>query len=230
VPVVDRAKRAWASLVGVTGLDGMQVVVDARSPLCPPVWIGILAVGDGVVAAVPRDDLRDPVIDALRGLSPSEATDPDVVLARLPPVSEVVGPVALFYADDALPLAPAAEVQQVGAAELGVLLRSVPPDDLDESGLRAVTSPVFGVRTGAGDLAAACAYRHWPNGVAHLCVLTHPACRRQGHGRAVAAAAISRAREERLLPQWRARPAASRALARSLGLIEVGAQLNLRPG
>jgi GNAT superfamily N-acetyltransferase len=230
VLVVDRAKTAWASLVGAGDLDGTHVMLDPTSPLCPRGWIGILSVDDGVVAAVPRGDLRDPVVDALNGLSPSEATDPEVVLTRLPPIAEVMGPAALFYADEALRLVPTTDVREVVAAELDTLFRSVPQGDLDESGLSKITSSAFVVRTVDGDLAAACGYRHWPNGVAHLCALTDPAHRRHGHGRAVAAAAISRAQDEHLLPQWRARPPASRALARSLGLIELGAQLNLRPG
>ena len=227
--VVDRARRAWAELAGVADTDGLQVVVDAESPLCRAGWIGILTIGAAVVAAVPRPDLSGPISQGLSGLPPGAATDPEVVLARLPPVAEVIGPAALFYAAKELPLATAADVREVAAAELDVLARSVPPDDLDESGLSNITSAVFGIHAVDGDLAAACAYREWSNGVAHLCVLTHPAHRRQGHGRAVATAAIRRARAEHLLPQWRARPTASRALARSLGLVEVGAQLNLRP-
>jgi len=228
--VIDSAKQAWASLAGVAGIDGTQVMVDATSPLCPRGWIGILSLGDGVLAAVPRDDLREMLVEALDGLAAAEATDPAVVLERLPPVAEVMGPAVLFYADESRGLELPADVREVERAELDALFGSVPQDDLDESGLTEISSPVFGARTADGDLAAACAYRHWPNGVAHLCVLTSGAHRRQGHGRAVATAAIRRAHEERLLPQWRARPPASRALARSLGLTEVGAQLNLRPG
>jgi len=50
-----------------------------------------------------------------------------------------------------------------------------------------------------------------------------------GHARRAAAAATRQAITENLLPQWRARPPASQALARSLGLIELGAQLSLQP-
>jgi hypothetical protein len=42
-------------------------------------------------------------------------------------------------------------------------------------------------------------------------------------------AGIGRALDEGLLPQWRARPAASQGLARRLGLVELGAQLSLEP-
>ena len=74
-----------------------------------------------------------------------------------------------------------------------------------------------------------CGYRRWPNDVAHLSVLAHPGHRREGHARRAAAAAIRRAIDDQLLPQWRARSPASRALARRLGLVELGAQLSLEP-
>jgi hypothetical protein len=117
----------------------------------------------------------------------------------------------------------------VSGSEVRSLFQAAPPDELDESGLLTVTSPIFGSRSPTGALAAACGYRRWPNEVAHLCVLTHPAHRREGHGRRAAIGAIRRAIDDQLLPQWRARPRASQELARSLGLTEVGAQLSLRP-
>lgn len=109
------------------------------------------------------------------------------------------------------------------------MFRAVPPDDLDESGLAEVTDPVVVARAADGEIAAACGYRVWPNGVAHLSVLADPRHRRQGHARRAATAAIARALDERLLPQWRARPRASRALGWALGLVEMGAQLGLEP-
>ena len=53
----EAAKKAWARLVGLPGLDGVQVVVDPESPLAPRGWIGILVVGETIAASVPRANL-----------------------------------------------------------------------------------------------------------------------------------------------------------------------------
>ncbi|MBF9132087.1 GNAT family N-acetyltransferase [Plantactinospora sp. S1510] len=58
--------------------------------------------------------------------------------------------------------------------------------------------------------------------------LTAPAERGRGLARAVATAAVTAALEADLLPQWRARPEASRRVARALGFSELGSQLSIR--
>ena len=166
---------------------------------------------------------------ALRVLTAGEATTPDVVRSRLPPTTAVLGPAALFYPPAGFGPGAVPGVVDVAPAEIGELLAAVPPDEADESGLAEVAGRLSASRTAGGDLAAACGWRPWPNGVAHLSVLTHPDHRRRGHARRAATAAIGRAIDEGLLPQWRARPPASRALARRLGLVELGAQLSLEP-
>jgi hypothetical protein len=60
-------------------------------------------------------------------------------------------------------------------------------------------------------------------------VLTDPAYRRQGHGRCAARQALHHAIQDGLLPQSRARPLASQELARTLGLVAIGAQFSLQP-
>ncbi|WP_433289367.1 GNAT family N-acetyltransferase [Micromonospora sp. CA-244673] len=86
---------------------------------------------------------------------------------------------------------------------------------------------MFVVRDGAG-VAAAAGYRQWPRSVAHLCVLTSSRFRGRGLARAVASAAVAEALQNQLLPQWRARPEASRRLARRLGFHELGSQVSIR--
>ena len=100
-------------------------------------------------------------------------------------------------------------------------------EDADESGLAEITSPAFVARRGAR-VAAAAGYRAWPRTVAHLGVLTATEARGQGYARQVASAASFAALDKGQLPQWRARPTASRRVARALGFRELGAQLNLR--
>jgi GNAT superfamily N-acetyltransferase len=149
------------------------------------------------------------------------------VINRIPGVVEVLGPSTLFFAVDALAPTPGRHVGLASPGDVDDLLAAVPPDEAQESGLLEVTSTVFVTKGDDGSVIAACGYRHWPQNIAHLCVLAHPTHRGEGAGRAVAARAISHALEEKLLPQWRARPEASRALARALGLTELGDQLSL---
>jgi hypothetical protein len=223
------ARRAWARLAGLPRLDGLQVVVDGESPLGRRGWIGILALDGTVTACVPRGDLKRPVTAALGGLTTEEATSPDVVRARLPATRGVLGPAALFYPPVGFGVGEVPGVEEASSDDLQGLFRVVAPDELDESGLREVTGLAFACRSAGGDLTAVCGYRRWPNGVAHLSVLAHPSPRREGHAGRAALAAIRQAIDDDLLPQWRARPPASRALARRLGLVELGAQLSLEP-
>lgn len=165
----------------------------------------------------------------LSGLTSQEATSPEIVRPRLPPTRGALGPAWLFYPPDGFSLSEVPDVEEVSSDDVHELFQAVSPKELDESGLLEITGRVFASRAANRDLAAVCGYRRWPNEVAHLSVLAHPRHRREGHGRRATAAAIRRAMDEHLLPQWRARPAPSQALARNLGLIEVGAQLGLEP-
>jgi len=153
----------------------------------------------------------------------------EIVQPRLPATRSVLRPAPLFYPPRDYVPDEIAGVEHVSGDELQALLQMVNPDELDESGTLNVTGPFFGSRTAGGDVAAVCGYLRWPNAVAHLSVLTEPAHRREGHGRRAAVAAIRHAIDGGMLPQWRARPSASQALARSLGLVQFGAQLNFEP-
>jgi RimJ/RimL family protein N-acetyltransferase len=90
-----------------------------------------------------------------------------------------------------------------------------------------ITSSAFVVRAGTGVVAAA-GYRAWPASTAHLSVLTAVEHRGRGLARVVATSAVREALAADLLPQWRARPEASRRAARALGFDELGSQLSIR--
>ena len=75
---------------------------------------------------------------------------------------------------------------------------------------------------------AAAGYRDWPCGAAHVSVLTAAAVRGRGLARTAASAAVAHAIAEGNLPQWRARPVASRRVARTLGFRGLGAQVSIR--
>lgn len=225
--VQDRVRDAWAGLARVSELGRLEVVVQPRSALCPTGWVGVLRIDETVTVAVPDAGLVGQVRAVFAALPAVDATNPDVVMSHLPGISAVLGPASLYYAQGAV-VPPSIDIVVASPAELDDLIGSVSAADLDESGLGEVTSPLFVATDEHGTPIAACGYQQWPARVAHLCVLTNREHRREGWGRAVAAAAIAHAIGEGLLPQWRARPEPSQALARSLRLTERGAQLSLR--
>jgi GNAT superfamily N-acetyltransferase len=230
--LLDRAQRLWAELAGARVAfkdSAIDVAVSPRSSLCPAGWVGIVGLGSAVIATAPDEDSAELVQRALGGLSATAMTDLAVVSGRLP-VAEALGPATLAYCDVAgfrAVASSAVEMVPAGGSDVGALLARVPAEDADESGLAEITSPGFVVRAGL-DVAAAAGYRMWPGSTAHVSVLTVPPERGRGLARVVAAAAVSHALEAGLLPQWRARPEASRRVARALGFRELGLQLSIR--
>ena len=233
---LDRARSMWAGLAG-TGdtfpANGeVRVVASADSALAPDGWVGIVALGGGALATVPRPALVAPVRAALSNRDRGPVLDLDRVLAALP-VADVLGPATLAYVDrseftGADRDGVAVERLADGPEQLAALLAGADEAEVDESGLAGLTSDAFVIRDGAHPVAAA-GWRSWPGGIAHLLVLTAPYHRGRGLGRQVASAATAAALDVGLAPQWRARPAASRRIARSLGFREYGGQLSVRP-
>ncbi|MFJ9320174.1 GNAT family N-acetyltransferase [Streptomyces globisporus] len=236
-PLVSRARALWQELAAAPGAafgthGRPTVLVAPDSALAPPSWVGVVAVGDAALITAPTDRAANSVRSALTGLTTAALTDPATV-ARLLPVADTLGPAVLGYlAPDALrPVGRTATLTTAlppEHASLRALLAEAGPSDAGESGLEAVTSPVFVVRDGTEVLAAA-GYEHWTRDTAHLCVLTAPDARGRGLARQVAHAATEHALAAGLLPQWRARPPASRRVARALGYREAGRQLSVRP-
>lgn len=184
--------------------------------------------GNAAIATTPERSVAEIVQHALNGLPAPAMTDIGAVCARLP-VIETLGPATLAYCDTASfrPGEPGAvQASPADHTDMRTLLARVSTEDADESGLAEITSPAFVVRSGSHILAAA-GYRAWPGNTAHLSVLTAPAERGRGLARVVAAAAVA-ALEADLLPQWRARPEASRRVAPALGFSELGSQLSIR--
>ncbi|WP_326656365.1 GNAT family N-acetyltransferase [Streptomyces sp. NBC_00385] len=234
-PLMARARSLWESLAGVpvsfASAGGPTVVTAPASALAPPGWVGIVLLGDSALATAPTDDVARTVRRALTGLPAPSLTRPGEV-ARVWPVTEVLGPATLAYlsADDFHPASPgSAEADRLPAdhGDLLRLLASVSEEDAGECGLDEITSPAFVVRDGAAVVAAA-GYGDWPGDTAHLCVLTAPRVRGRGLARQVASAATAHALAAGRLPQWRARPAASRRVAGALGFRESGSQLSVR--
>ncbi|WP_328946720.1 GNAT family N-acetyltransferase [Streptomyces sp. NBC_00250] len=233
-PLLVRARGLWETLADVpvsfASLDGPAVVVSPTSALCPPSWAGLVVLGGAAIVTAPTVSAAGVLRRALASVPTDSLTRPEKVQAVLP-VSEVLGPATLAYLSGAdfrpAPADGTVEHLDPGHPSLQGLLRSAGPDDVAESGVEEITSPVFVVREGT-EVVAAAGYRAWPAETAHVCVLTHPQWRGRHLARQVASAAVAHALTVGLLPQWRARPPASRRVARSLGFRELGSQLSFR--
>lgn len=227
-----RARELWEYLAGAAAgfTPVISVAVSPRSYLCPPGWAGIVVLGGAALATAPDHETARFVERALNGLPAASLTSTEVLASQLP-VAEILGPASLAYLD------PAEFRPQPGGAvttplhldhpSFGQFLLAAGTDDVEESGIQRITTPAFAVRE-HGQVVAAAGYRDWPCGTAHLSVLTASAARGRGLGRAAASAAVAHAIEEGRLPQWRARPQASRRVARALGFRELGFQVSIR--
>ncbi|WP_406060895.1 GNAT family N-acetyltransferase [Streptomyces sp. NBC_01077] len=232
-PLLVRARGLWEALAGVpvsfAPSGGVTVVVSPGSQLCPPSWTGIVVLGDAAIVTAPTEVAARAVSRSLASVPADSLTRGDVVRAVLP-VTEVLGPAALGYvsSDDFRPSAAVGAIEHLdpGHQDLRGLVGSAGPEDRDESGLEEITSPAFVVRDGT-DVIAAAGYRTWPESTAHVSVLTAPRHRGRGLARQVASAAVAHALAAGLMPQWRARPVASRRVASALGFRELGSQLSL---
>jgi RimJ/RimL family protein N-acetyltransferase len=230
--LIARARELWEFLAGDAAgfAPAISVAVSPRSSLCPRGWVGIVVIGDTVLATAPDHETARLVERALRGLPAASVTGAEVLASRLP-VAEVRGPAALAYLD------PADFRSQPGDAvavpldpdhpDLTQFLLAADTDDVEESGIAGLTTPAFAVRE-HGQVVAAAGYRDWPCGTAHLSVLTASAARGRGLARAAASAAVAHAIGEGKRPQWRARSQASRRVADALGFRELGSQVSIR--
>ena len=230
--LIARARQLWESLAGDAAefAPAIGVGVSPRSSLCPAGWVGIVVIADAALATAPDHQTARLVERALSGLPAASLTGTEVLGCRLP-LAEVRGPAALAYLDPAdfrpQPGGAVAVPLDLDHPDLRQFLLAAGADDVEESGIRELTTPAFAVRE-HGRVVATAGYRDWPCGTAHLSVLTASAARGRGLARAAASAAVAHAIQEGKLPQWRARPQASRRVARALGFRELGSQVSIR--
>jgi len=227
-----RVRTVWESLAGVpVGFAPvLRVAVSPRSRLCPPGWVGLLVIAGAAVATAPDARTAQMVQQALSTVPASSLTDLAVLSGELV-IADMLGPATLAYLDSAdfrPPPGPAIAVAlDASDPALSPFLSDADVGDLGESGIVEITSPAFVVRE-QDRIVAAAGYRDWPGQVAHLSVLTAVHARGRGLGGAAASAAVAHALCENKLPQWRARPQASRRMARRLGFHELGSQVSIR--
>ncbi|WP_405594352.1 GNAT family N-acetyltransferase [Streptomyces sp. NBC_01410] len=132
------------------------------------------------------------------------------------PVARVLGPAVLSYLSPECfrPVAASSTVEQlpVHHPALRSLEKAAGHEDAAEASLDEITSPVFVVRE-HGKVVAAAGYQAWRRWTAHISVLTAPDVRGRGLARVTGSATVAHALAAGLLPQWRARPPASRRVA-----------------
>jgi RimJ/RimL family protein N-acetyltransferase len=234
-PLLARARALWEGLaaapVSFASSGGVSVVASPESSLCPAGWVGVVSLGDAAVVTAPTERSAALVRDGLATLSMEAVTNADAV-GEVLPVAQVLGPAALFYAspDAFRSVSPGAlSVQQLSGdhSDLRSLEEAAGEDAAEEAALREITSPAFVVHAD-GAVVAAAGYQSWPGRAAHLSVLTDPAWRGRGLAQVTASAAVAHALVAGLLPQWRARPFASRRVAAALGFQELGTQLSIK--
>lgn len=227
-----RARELWEHLAGTAAgfAPVLSVAVSPRSRLCPPGWVGVVVIGDAALATAPDHETARLVGQALGGLPAASLTGTGALASRLT-IAESLGPAALAYLDPAdfrpWPGDAAITPLDLDHPALRQFLLAASTHDLEESGIQEITTPAFAVRE-HGQVAAAAGYRDWPGGTAHLCVLTAAAARGRGLACAAASVAVAHAIGQRKMPQWRARPEASRRVARALGFRELGSQVSIR--
>jgi hypothetical protein len=202
--IASRERSDEPTRVSVVQLGGATAVE------VPPALVGRLG---GLIASQPGCDL----------------TDPASVVELVGPVAKLLGPASLAYADRGCfqPRGTCVTVMlPAGHEAVRELTSACGPRDTDESSIAWFTSPVSVVERD-GKVVAACGYEVWSGALAHIGVLTHPRWRSRGLATSVASSTVAHALDAGLIPQWRARCTltASRRIARSLGLVELGRQL-----
>ena len=230
--LIARTRELWESLAGTAArfTPAISVAVSPRSYLCPPGWTGVVVIDDAAIATAPDHVTARRVQQALSDLSTASLTDTAVLRGRLK-ISEIRGPATLAYLDPAdfhpQPWGSLARPLDPHDPVLWQFLSAAGTADLEESGMQEITSPAFTIHE-HGHIVAAAGYRDWPCNTAHLCVLTAATARGRGLASAVASAAVTHTIHEGKLPQWRARPQASRRIAGALGFRELGSQASIR--
>src|SRR5260370_4576270 len=193
--LIARARELWESLAGAAArfTPAISVAVSPRSYLCPPSWTGVVVIGDAAIATAPDPVTARQLQQALSDLPAASLTDTAVLRRRLH-ISEIRGTATLAYLNpaDFRPQPGGSLAQPLDPHDpfLREFLSAAGTADLEESGMREITSPAFTIRE-HGHVVAAAGYRDWPCNTAHLCVLTAATARSRGLARAPASAAVT---------------------------------------
>lgn len=168
----------------------------------------------------------------LRSCLPEALFSPDQFAGSFPG-KVVIGPAYIGYAETVPPNpGPLARALDAGhLADAAALREACSGSEWDHGGSEVgevVASGVFVDR----QLAALAGYEVWDGTIAHISVVTHPAHRGKGHGRAAVADLARRAMAAGLLPQYRTLQANAPSLriAESLGFVHYATSVAVRLG
>jgi GNAT superfamily N-acetyltransferase len=227
--------RYWASSLGCPPAylheDGTHIV-----PLPPAddYWgIFVFRRGAAVVITVPAV-LWTALETPLRRLKAADVDDEAAVRALVEhPIDRIVGPAYLGYADHRTFLPqpdPATRLlQATDAGAVEQLRLACSPADWEHGGRSLGQQPAVG-RFLAGELVALASWEVWDDTIAHIYVVTHPAHRRRGYGKAVVSAIAAEALARGLVPQYRTleRNLPSVGIALALGFRQYATTLAVR--
>jgi RimJ/RimL family protein N-acetyltransferase len=226
----------WARLLGVPR-EGLLVGRRTAEHALLGTWPGVFVVGrqSGCHVSAP-EHLLGQVEAVTAGASDADLLDGAWWLQAMGPAYEVRGPNQHLYLDHTDLLAAAsgsagARIAAAGLSALDALRRAVGEADWQESGFDEDPRSVFVETDARGEVVAAANLTDFDDKDADVGVLTRPAHRGRGHGRAVAAAASGHAVTRHGIARWVANVdnAPSLAIARSLGYRSWCRQLAVRP-
>ncbi|HEU0026711.1 MAG TPA: GNAT family N-acetyltransferase [Ktedonobacterales bacterium] len=187
-----------------------------------------------VTASTP-EALVDEAQAALAGVGQEAALDSAFWLGALGPrVDLIVGPSYQGYLDgDVFHPAPPDSARALAVDErpaLERLARACPAEEWEHSDIQPDHDPIFVVSGEDGALQAAASLTRDGAGLVSVGVITHPAARGRGHGRAVVSAATTwaLARGETVHYQTLRANTPSVAIARALGYQDVASALAIR--
>jgi hypothetical protein len=183
--------------------------------------------------AAPLVSLPARALDALAARaarwSAEVVRDPERLAPELAPFSieRAIGPAFLGYATALRARAPAnvRRLEACDRAAIDDLRRACTEQEWEHGGLQLQDGlDVFGAFDAGGELAAIAGYQRWPQGLAHLYVVSRPRQRGGGFGTQAVTAAAGEALARGLVAQYRTLEsnAASLAIARKLGFRPYG--------
>lgn len=231
-PPDDRVVTMWRRLACAPTAfaePGIQVVCTDEARLTRPGWCGVVVIGDSAVVVTPQK--WPPLLDRLVGSTavPATLTDPRYVEDVIGPLESSLGPADLQYGT--VRAARSADVRgplPLSDPLVERVLASAPRADRSEAGFEDDRMEAIFVALEGEQPLAASGYGRWPDGIAHMGVVTTPAARRRGLGRKASLAGAGHATDQGLLVQWRSLWSndASRQLGQTLGLSHCGRQFS----
>ncbi len=235
VQTIATIDRYWASSLGCPPgyLHGNGTHILPLPPADDYWGIFIFRRGGAVVITVPAA-LQTTLEPALRRIRAADLDDEAAVRALVEhPIDRIVGPAYLGYADEGtfLPM-PDPETRLLQAADAAAVERlraACSPTDWEHGGSAVGQQPAVG-RFLAGELVALASWEVWDGTIAHIYVITHPAHRRRGYGKAVVSAIAAEALARGLVPQYRTleRNLPSVGIALALGFRQYATTLAIR--